>query len=221
MALLKHLLTKAVEKGKIEHNPAKGVKLSKENNKRTRFLSIAEYNALLEACPSATLQHIVVLALNTGMRKSELLRLQWQHVNLRQGFLEILEQKNGNYDTVPLNKTALELLRSIPRRVDSEYVFPGTIPGQPFADLKRQFAKAIRKAKLQGVCFHTLRHSAASHLAMNGIDLQTIGEILRHKDYSTTLRYAHLSPTHKKAAVDKLGDVLNAEPEKAEKEKTA
>ena len=70
----------------------------------------------------------------------------------------------------------------------------------------------MKDAKLEGVTFHILRHStAASHMAMNGVDLQTIGEILRHKDFSTTLRYAHLSATHKKAAVDALGNALKGD----------
>ena len=60
--------------------------------------------------------------------------------------------------------------------------------------------------------FYTIRHTAASHMTMNGVDLKTVGEILRHKDYSTTLRYAHLSPEHKESAVDVLGDALAVEP---------
>jgi hypothetical protein len=112
---------------------------------------------------------------------------------------------------VGVHSTALDLLRSIPRRLDSEYVFPGTIPGKPFADLKRQFTKAVKDAKLTGVSFHILRHSAASQMVMSGVDLKTVGEILRHKDYATTMRYAHLSPSHKKAAVDALGSALKAE----------
>ena len=104
--------------------------------------------------------------------------------------------------------TARELLRSIPPRLDSEYVFPGKIAGKPFWDLKRQFEKAVADSKLEGVTFHTLRHTAASHMVTNGVDLLTVMKILRHKDYATTLRYAHLAPGHKQAAVNTLGDVL-------------
>ncbi len=139
-----------------------------------------------------------------------MLHLEREHVNLRQGFLEILDQKNGEYDTVPLNERALEILRSIPVRLDSKYVFPGEKPGKPFYDLKGQFEKAVIDAKLEGVTFHTLRHTAASHVVMSGVDIATVREILRHKSIEMTLRYAHLSPNHKKSAVEALGNALAA-----------
>jgi len=210
MACLRHMISKAVEWKVLADHPCRGVKQFKENNRRVRFLTVEECNILLDACPSSTLNQVVELALNTGMRKSELLHLEWDHVNVHQEFLEILDQKNGEYDTIPLNERALEILRSIPKRLDSKYVFTGKKLGKPFWDLKRQFEKAVSDAKLEGVTFHTLRHTAASHMVMNGTPLATVKEILRHKDYAMTLRYAHLSSAHKKAAVDALGDALKA-----------
>ena len=211
LACLRHMLSKAVEWKVLADNPCRGVTQLKENNRRLRYLTVEECRALLEACPSLTLNQVVELALNTGMRKSELLHLEWDHVNLRQGFLEILDQKNGEYDTIPLNERALEILRSIPRRLDSKYVFAGETPDKPFYDLKRQFEKATSKANLQGVTFHILRHTAASHLVMAGVDIATVREILRHKSIEMTLRYAHLSPDHKRSAVEALGSALVGE----------
>ncbi len=161
---------------------------------------------------------MIELALHTGMRKSEVLRLKWEHVNLRQEYLEILDQKNGEYSTIPLDKRALEILRSIPRRFDSPYVSTGKIKGQPFWDLKRQFEEAVKKSKLEGVTFHT-RHTAASHMVMSGVPLATVKEILRHKDYAMTLRYAHLSSEHTRAAMNALGASLVVKPK--DKSKTA
>jgi site-specific recombinase XerD len=109
------------------------------------------------------------------------------------------------------------VLRSIPRRLDSEHVFTGTKTGERFSDLKRQFEKAVRNSKLQGVSFYTLRHTAASQMVMAGVDLATVWDIRRHKDYKTTLRYSHLSQDHEKAAVEALANALAAEPEKAAK----
>jgi integrase len=217
MACLRHMLSKAIEWKVISEHPCHGVKQFKENNRRVRFLTAEECKTLIDACPSAILGRVVELALNTGMRKSELLRLERDHVNLRQEFLEILDQKNGEYSTIPLNNRALEILRSIPQRLDSKYVFPGKVPGQPFWDLKRQFEKAVKDAKLEGVTFHTLRHTAASHMVMSGVPLATVKEILRHKDYAMTLRYAHLSPEHKKTAVEALEDSLKPKPQEAPK----
>lgn len=214
MSCLSHLFRKAKEQGKIENNPCDGVGKLREDNRRLRYLTVEECNKLLAGCPS-TLRQIVELALHTGMRKGEILQLKWEHVNLRQGYLEILEQKNGKYGTVPLGQRSVEILASIPRRLDSPYVFTGKIPGHPFWDLKRRFEEAVKRASLEGVTFHTLRHTAASHMVMNGIDLVTVKEILRHGSTQMTERYAHLAPGHKQAAVNVLGKALMGDPEKA------
>jgi integrase len=210
MATLKHMLHKATEWSIVDKNAASGVTLYKENNRRLRYLTAEECQTLLDACPSITLRQAISLAINTGMRRGEILHLKWDNINLREGYIEILEQKNGERSIIPLNATAIEILRTIPRRLDSDYVFTGKIAGEPFCDLKRQFGKAIIKAKLQGVTFHILRHTCASHLVMAGVDLVTVREIMRHKSIEMTLRYAHLSTSHKKAAVDALGNALAA-----------
>jgi integrase len=232
MALLKHVLTKAVEWSIIEHNPAKGIKLSKENNRRLRYLTPDECELLLNSCPVTKLRRkdtplpilrwIVDLALNTGMRKGEVLHLKRESVHLREGFIELIEQKNGERSTIPLNAAAISILKSIPVRIDSPYVFPGKIQGKPFTDLKRQFDKAVKKSGLEEVTFHTLRHTTASLLVMQGVDLTTVRDILRRKSIEMTLRYAHLAPAHRKAAVDALEEALKPkEAKKAKEPKTA
>jgi integrase len=208
MACLRHLFSKAVEWKVIQNHPCHGVKQFKENNRRLRYLTAEECSILLDASPTPDLKQMIELALHTGLRKSEVFRLKWEHVNLRQEYLEILDQKNGEYSTIPLDKRAVEILRSIPRRFDSPYVFTGKIKGQPYWDLKRQFEEAVKAAKLEDVTFHTLRHTAASHMVMSGVPLATVKEILRHKDFEMTLRYAHLSSEHTRAAMNALGASL-------------
>jgi integrase len=123
------------------------------------------------------------------MRKSEILKLKWPSVDLRQGLIEIAYQKNGERSVIRLDKTALDTLTAKRFGADlSGYVFPGTLPGKPFYDLKRQFENAANRAKLQDVTFHTLRHTTASHLVMSGVDLVTVKEIMRHKSIEMTLR---------------------------------
>jgi integrase len=161
---------------------------------------------------------IVKLALHTGMRKGEILHLTWENVNLRERYIELVDQKNGERSTIPLNQTAIETLRAVPRRLGSKYVFPGKMPGKPFFDLKRQFEKAVADAKLEGVTFHILRHTCASHLVMAGVDLVTVKEIMRHKSIEMTMRYAHLSPEHKKSAIDALETALIPKAEQTEKQ---
>jgi len=172
---------------------------------------------LLSKC-STILKMIVKLALHTGMRKGEILHLTWENVNLRERYIELVDQKNGERSTIPLNQTAIETLRAVPRRLGSKYVFPGKMPGKPFFDLKRQFEKAVADAKLEGVTFHILRHTCASHLVMAGVDLVTVKEIMRHKSIEMTMRYAHLSPEHKKSAIDALETALIPKAEQTEKQ---
>jgi integrase len=214
LAAFKHMLTKAVEWEILENNPAKGVKLSKENNRRLRYLTAEEYQALIDACPSATMRAIVIVAVNTGMRIGEVLNLQWGYVRIRECRIEIDVQKNGEYSTVPLSGEAVKAFISVPRRIDSIYVFPGKDPSQPLYYPRRQFDKALSSAGLKNVTFHTLRHTAASHMVMAGVDLATVQEIMRHKTIAMTLRYAHLSPAHKKSAVDALQNALIGKAEK-------
>ena len=218
LAVLKHMFTKAVDWKVLDQSPAIAVKLYREKNRRIRYLSADECRALLDACSSLTLKQIIILAIYTGMRKSEILGLKWIDINLRERFIELVDQKNGERSTVPLNQTVIDTLRTIPRRLDSDYVFTGAIPGQPFSDLKRQFEKAVSKAGLEGVTFHTLRHTAASHLVMSGVDLPTVSEILRHKSIEMTMRYSHLSPKHKKSAVDALERSLAQNDQDAQKQ---
>ena len=91
-------------------------------------------------------------------------------------------------------------------------------PGKPFYDLTRCFEKAVAKAKLGSVTFHTLRHTAASHMVMAGVDITSVKEFMRHKSITITLRYAHLSPGHQMAAVDALANALRVKEQNGEKD---
>jgi integrase len=194
-----------------------GVKKFKETGRRLRFLTVDECNELLSKC-SSILKQVVTLALHTGMRKGELLNLTWENVNLGERYIELTDQKNGEHSFITLDQTAIDTLRSIPRRVDSKYVFTGKVTGKPYYELKRHFEKAVIDAGLVGVSFHTLRHTCASQLVMARVDLVAVKEILRHKSIDTTMRYSHLSPAHKKSAVDTLEKVLLAKVEKIAKQ---
>jgi integrase len=145
----------------------------KETGRRLRYLTPDECQLLLDAS-SPTMKQVVTLGLHTGMRKSEIRNLTWVGVNLRERYIELVDQKNGEHSIIPLNQTAIDTLRAIPRRFDSKYVFTAKKPGTRFYDLKRQFENAVKKAGLEGVTFHVLRHSCRSHLTMAGVDLRTV-----------------------------------------------
>ncbi len=151
---------------------------------------------------------IVVLALHTGCRQGELFGLQWGDVDFGRAQLTIRGAiaKSGRSRAIPLNATALDTLitwRPAPIVDGSACVFPGH-DGAPLTDLKTAFTQVLRAAAIVGFRFHDLRHTFASKLVQAGVDLNTVRELLGHSDFKTTLRYAHLAPQHRAAAVAKL-----------------
>jgi len=95
-----------------------------------------------------------------------------------------------------------DLLRAIPRRVDTPYVFANP-DGTPQQYLKTTWNTAVRKAKLDDFTFHDLRHTFASTLVMNGVDIRSVQTLLGHKSMTMTMRYAHLSPNHLRDAIER------------------
>ncbi len=207
LALLKTVFSKAVVWGKTHDNPVKRVKLYRENNTIVRYLTKDEALRLLEAC-SDFLRPIVLLALNTGMRKGEVFRLQWRDVNLKRGIIKIRDSKDGKDAYIPINRTVQDLLDDLPKFDDNPHVFPGMKTGAPLRDIRESFQKALRKAEIENFRFHDLRHTFASWLVMDGVDIYTVKDLLRHKSIEMTMRYAHLAPEHRKAAVERMAHLV-------------
>lgn len=220
LATVKHMFTKAVEWEMVEEAALKRirkVKFLEENNRRLRYLSKEECQGLIKACDSH-LRPIVITALNTGMRKGEILSLTWDRVDLKQGFILLGEDdtKNGERREIPINGTLREALLELsqgtkerPRRIDIPYVFYDPANGKAYKDVKRSFHSACRRAKITNFHFHDSRHTFASHLVMAGVDLTTVKELLGHKHLTMTLRYSHLAPSHKVKAVHILDKALS------------
>ena len=173
-----------------------------------RYLCKEECQALVNAC-SSHLKPIVITALNTGMRRGEILSLKWENVDLKHGFILLDKTKNGERREIPINDTLRAALTGIQRRLDVPYVFYGPSTALPYGDIKNSFNGACRRAGIRDFHFHDLRHTFASHLVMAGIDIATVRELLGHKTLTMTLRYAHLAPSHKVKAVDILNPALN------------
>ena len=210
VATIKHMFTKASEWEMVEEEVLKRVrkvKLLEENNRRLRYLSQEKCQELINSC-DPHVRPIVITALNTGMRKQEILGLRWEQVDLKNGFILLDITKNGDRRETPINDTLRRTLQGITRRLDVPYVFYDSKTGQRYQSVKKSFATACRKAKIINFTFHDLRHCFASFLIMAGIDLTTVKELLGHKDIKMTLRYAHLAPAHKVKAVDVLNGIL-------------
>lgn len=208
-ACLRHMINKGAEWGMVPEeitNCMKKVKMQKENNKRLRFLTSEETQILIESCASH-LKPIVITALHTGMRRGEILKLKWEHVDLKHRFILLDKTKTGERREIPINRTLDQLFNSMPRSIESEYVFVDN-SGKPYCEVKRSFKTALNKAGIRDFHFHDMRHTFASHLVMQGVDLVSVKELLGHKSLTMTLRYAHLAPGHKKRAVQILDGVF-------------
>jgi integrase len=211
ISCLKHMITKAVDWQMVEEETlrrVRKVKLLEENNRRLRYLSKEECSRLIDACADH-LRPIVITALNTGMRKDEVLSLKWDSIDLRHGFILLDRTKNGERREIPINQTVRDILSKIMRRVDVPYAFHDRKTGKRYQDVKTGFKAACRRSGIKDFHFHDLRHTFASQLVMAGVDLTTVRELLGHKTLTMTLRYAHLAPSHKVKAVDILDSTLS------------
>ena len=194
------------------------VKLYKENNRRVRYLTEKEEKALRETIGEDHWPK-VALALYTGLRQGNEFRLRWDDVSFEAGMLRARESKSGEDYHVPMNDELRRILGALPGRMRSAWVFPsdsGETPLDAKNFIHRVFAPALRDAKIENFRWHDLRHTFASRLVMRGTDLTTVQELLGHKSPAMTSRYAHLSPGHRLAAVQKL----NPKPPQGKSRKT-
>ena len=204
------MLRKAVDWEYIDDNPAWGVKQRREEVPEFEYLTAHEMDRLLEACP-AHLQPIVIVALYTGMRRGEILNLEWKDVNLDvgdRGLITIRKSKNHDTRYIPMNSLVSETLMKHPKRIVggkvSDHVFSNR-DGAAVKSIRNGFEAAVRRARInKHIRFHDLRHTFASHLVMRGVDLRTVAKLLGHRDIRVTMRYAHLGSDHLQAAVDVL-----------------
>ena len=143
-----------------------------------------------------------------GSVEGRLFHLTWQDVDFKLGVIRVLQTKNGERREIPMTNTLRATLQHLPRRLSSDYVFPGKT-GHGLVDIRKRFHRALQEAGIEGFVFHDLRHTFASHLVMAGVDLMTVKEFLGHKDIKMTLRYAHLAPDYKRAAITQLDTYMD------------
>ena len=198
-------------------SPTKGVKLGKFDNKRMRFLSPDEAAALLDEIKkhSITSYRISLLSLYSGMRFGEIANLKWQQIDMKNNQIIILDPKNGTTRAAFMAGAVHQMLSEIPEGKPDELIF-GTRDNKAMKQVSDSFMDAVNTLGLNDgvtdrrmkVVFHSLRHSAASHLAMSGADLSTIQAVLGHKTLAMTERYSHLTNKHIRNAIDRLQNTL-------------
>lgn len=196
-------------------NPVLGIKRFKEN-KKERHLSLNEFKTLgdllarLEADNAESPYVIAALRLYifTGARRSEILELKWNHVDLDAGMLSLPDSKTGR-KTVHLNAAAIDLLENVPRLSGNPYVIVGKKPGTHMVNISKPWGRIRKLVNMEDVRLHDLRHSFASVIASSGGSLVMIGKLLGHTQAQTTARYAHLFDAPLRDLNEQAGAVIS------------
>jgi integrase len=207
LALMSHAFNLAIKEWEwLKENPVSRVSREKVNNIRERWLTFEEEKRLLDASPKWQ-QELIIFSLETRLRQSEVLNLQWPQADLFGKTITILEQKNKSKDTLPLNERALEILkaRAKIRNIKTNHVFYNGNGNRIDArNLLRAFYSAIRKANLESLRWHDLRHTFATRLVQAGVDLYTVQKLGRWKTIQIVTRYAHHYPESLRGGVEIL-----------------
>ena len=206
VGVLRRIFSIAVDNDWIMVNPAikSHLKPLYVENKEKRILTIAEENKLLNACTddSAYLKPIIICALHTGMRKSEILTLEWQNIDIENDIITILTQKNGKKSYIPISNTLKKEFLKLYQKKTSEYVFINPRTNLPYKDIHRSYNTVLKRADIEDFTFHSLRHTACTRLIESGVPLDVVKEIMRHSDIAITLEvYNHINQDRKINAI--------------------
>lgn len=195
------------EYGWLNSNPVASIKQEKGITKRDRWVSLEEENILLSYSPS-WLREIILFALNTGMRRGEILNLSWKAIDLPRRTITVMESKNGEKRTIPMNETVSTLLKEKGkvRLIGYDWVFHSPLSKAKLFNqaLEKAFSKCFKKAGIEDLHFHDLRHSFGTRLSRNGMDALTIKALMGHKTMMMTSRYVHHNVDSLRHAVEGL-----------------
>jgi len=212
MACLSVVLTKAVKEWQwMEENPMLKVAKLQEPRGRVRFLSDKERVNLLEACKqiSYELYLVVLIAITTGARYSEIVNLKRQEIDFDNGLFHFMDTKNGEDRGVPIPAILHEELKEFTKviHIKSDYIFIRP-DGKKLIYFRNKFDDAVEKADITDFHFHDLRHTAASYLAMNGAGVRELAEILGHKTMAMVQRYSHLTKKHTALLINNMAEKM-------------
>lgn len=149
---------------------------------------------------------LIIVALNTGIRRTALFSLKWEDVDFTTETITLRAEtaKSGKTAIIPMNRAVAETLAKWRAQTKGEYVFPSPETGGPLDNCRKTWQAILKAADITNFRWHDMRHDFASRLVMAGVDLNTVRELMTHSDIKTTLIYAHLAPEKKKTAVDLL-----------------
>lgn len=188
-------------------NPVSDTEKRPESQGRTRFLSNDEFDKLMSMARLSRwkkLPLIIRLAMTTGARRGNLMELKWGDIDMERCEIKLGKTKNGSPHICVITDAALAELKRFRRGKEDELVFNSArMPHKPFC-FNKAFKQALKDAGIEGVVFHSLRHSHASHLAQSGASLLEIAESLNHKTMSMVQRYAHLNTENRAQMIRKV-----------------
>lgn len=210
-ALLRAIYAFAIKRDYVPHgfaNPCDGIERNRETA-RTRWLNSEEEARLmaqLDKHPDAQARHAITLLLNTGLRKSELLGLRWEDVDLAQSTLTARKTKNHRDRTIPLNETARRILADMPRLEGNPFVFWSPVKsGAARVDIENAFEEMRDAAGIENLTLHDLRRTFGSKLISRGTPIETVSRLLGHSSIAVTERvYAHMDMRTMRLAVSML-----------------
>jgi integrase len=204
-AFLKHVYNVAIRDGQTDKNPVARLKMLREPSGRVRYLSDEEESRLMEALATDEDRQRVTILLQTGLRKAEFLGLRWRDVDFKAGVVTVPRSKNGETRHVPMTSTVRELLVARPRTLNRDaLVFPNSEGKRDLRWAEKTLPEALGAARIEDCRLHDFRHTFASRLAMAGVDLLTVKELGGWKSLAMVQRYAHLSPSHRREAIERL-----------------
>ena len=206
---LKSAFSFAVRKGYLKSNPAAKVALIRiPQNNSPRFLTTQEIAALRTACAGdVNLLRMIDFALMTGMRRAEIAHVQWSDIDLERGQISVsnkpgFQTKSKRSRVIPINSNLRQMLLEMQAE---EHTADSLLFRIKYWWFGKRFRAAAQRAGLPAsITIHSLRHTFASHLVMQGVDLATIKAILGHSDIKVTMIYSHLSPGHLAQSVERL-----------------
>ena len=215
---------KAIAEKLLQQNPCAGCKLPKEQKKEMRILDPEQIGWFFEEARNSGKYEFYYTELMTGLRRGELLGLKWSDVNFREQTITVQRQilrVNGEVKEYPLKtKNAYrvlalpdhmaEMLMQMKERSDSPYLFPSLTGGAQDPDsILKMFHRILKRAGLEQIRFHDLRHTFATLALQNGVDYKTLSGMLGHYSVAFTLdTYTHITPEMKRDAANRIGNVL-------------
>ncbi|MGE0289083.1 MAG: tyrosine-type recombinase/integrase [Bradyrhizobium sp.] len=209
LSFLRAIFTQAVKDGRAVQQPVKDLRQPRAH--RVRYLTAKEEARLYDHL-APRWHPLLTIALHTGMRQAEQFGLTWGQVDLAARVVKLPKSKSGQPRTIELNDTALDVFRAMPTRLRTDWVFVGRTGRRVNARnfYRRAFLPALLAAKIEEFVWHDLRHTFASRLVASGADLRTVADLLGHTSLQMVMRYAHLQPGARSAAVRLLDVKQNA-----------